>query len=100
MSKASVKGPDLEYSNGFFEEVCFALKANHFHPFEWVPDFEVTVATEAEEQSVRAEFDVVTHHCTVHSDQFNGESLDNEFQFDCDCTADNLEDLVFRKTVD
>jgi len=88
------------FSNAFFEEVCFALKANRFHPFKWVLDFEVTVATEAEEQSVSAEFDVVTHHCRVHSNQFNWEGFNNEFHLDCNCTDDNLNDLGFQKSVD
>ena len=111
MSKASIKGKRLVsaidtnvrfgvFSNAFFEEVCFAFKANHFHPFEWVLNFEVTVATKAEEQSVSAEFDVVTHPCRVPSNQFNGEGFDNEFHLDCNCTADNLDDLGFRKSVD
>ena len=88
MSKASIKGKRLVsaidtnvrfgvFSNAFFEEVCFAFKANHFHPFEWVLNFEATVATKAEEQSVSAEFDVVTHPCRVPSNQFNGEGFDN-----------------------
>jgi hypothetical protein len=34
-------------SNTFLEEVCFALKADRLHPFEQVPNFEVTVATKA-----------------------------------------------------
>ncbi len=111
MSKASVKGKRLVsaidtnvqfgvFSTAFFEEVCFAFKANHVHPFKWVLNFEVTVATEAEEQSVSAEFDVVTHPCRVHSNQFNGEGFDNKFHLDCNCTADNLDDLGFRKSVD
>jgi len=101
-SVQSTPTPDLEYfdSNAFFEEVCFALKANRFHPFEWVPDFEGTVATEAEEQSVSAKIDVVTHHCRVHSDQFDGEGFDNKFHLDCDCFADNLGNLGFWKPVD
>jgi hypothetical protein len=102
VSKASIKGKRLVsvintnarfgvFSNAFFEKVCVALKANRFHPFEWVLDFEVTVATEAEEQLVSTEFDVVTHHCRVHSNQFGREGFDNEFHLDCNCTADNLD---------
>jgi hypothetical protein len=34
-------------SDTFLEEVCFALKADHLHPFERVPNFEVTVAAKA-----------------------------------------------------
>jgi hypothetical protein len=30
-------------SDAFLEEVCFALKADRFHPFERIPSFEVTV---------------------------------------------------------
>jgi hypothetical protein len=58
VSKASVKGKGLVsavnantrfgvFSNTFLEEVCFALKANRFHPFERVLDFEVMVAAKA-----------------------------------------------------
>ena len=34
-------------SDAFLKEVCFALKTDHLHPFEWVPNFEVTVAAKA-----------------------------------------------------
>jgi hypothetical protein len=34
-------------SDTFLKEVCFALKADGLHPFERVPNFEVTVATKA-----------------------------------------------------
>jgi hypothetical protein len=30
-------------SDAFLEEVCYALKADCFHPFERIPSFEVTV---------------------------------------------------------
>jgi hypothetical protein len=50
MSKASIKGKGLVsavnantrfgvFSDAFLEEVCFALKANCFHPFKGVLDF-------------------------------------------------------------
>jgi len=52
VSEASVKGKGLVgavdtnpqfgvLSDAFLEEVCFALKADRFHPFERVPSFEV-----------------------------------------------------------
>ncbi len=78
VSKTGIKGKRLVgavnadarfgvFPNAFLKEVCFALKANCFHPFEWVPSFEVTVAAKAEEESVGAEFDVVTHCGGIHS---------------------------------
>jgi hypothetical protein len=58
VSKASIKGKGLVsvvnantrfgvFSDAFLKEVCFALKANCFHPFKQVLDFEVTVAAKA-----------------------------------------------------
>ena len=88
------------FSDTFLKEVCFALKADCLHPFERVPGFEVTVAAKAEEESVSAEFDVVAHHGGVHSDQFDGKGVDNEFHFDCDGTANDLDDSRFREPVD
>ena len=35
------------FSDAFLEEVCFALKTDHLHPFKRVPNFEVTVAAKA-----------------------------------------------------
>ena len=57
-SKTCVEGKDLVgpvnanarfgvLSDTFLEDVCFALKADHLHPFKRVPNFEVTVATKA-----------------------------------------------------
>ena len=86
-------------SDVFLEEVCFALKADCFHPFERVPSFE-TVTAKAEKESVGAKFDVVAHHSGVHSDQFNGEGISDEVHLDCNCTADDLNDSGFRKPVD
>jgi len=111
VSEASVKGKGLVgavnanarfgvLSDAFLEEVCFALKADHFRPFKWVPSFEVTVTAKAEKESVGAKFDVVAHHSGFHSNQFDGEGISNEFHLDCNCTADDLNDLGFRKPVD
>jgi len=66
VSEASVEGKGLVGAvnanarfgvlpDAFLEEVCFALKADRFHPFERVPsNFEVMVAAKAEEESVGA----------------------------------------------
>ena len=108
VSEASVKGKGLVgavnanarfgvLSDAFLEEICFALKADHFHPFERVPNFDVTVTAKAEKESVHAKFDVVAHHSGVHSDQYDGEGISDEFHLNCNCTADDLDDSGFRK---
>jgi len=72
VSEASIKGRGLVGAvntnarfgvlpDAFLEEVCFALKADRFHPFKRVPSFEVTVTAKAEKESVGAKFDVVAH---------------------------------------
>ena len=109
-SKACVEGKDLVgpvnanarfgvFSDTFLEEVCFALKANRFHSFERVPNFEVAYATKAKEESVSAEFDVVAHHGGVHPDQFNGKGIDDEFHFNCDSSANDLNNSRFWEPV-
>ncbi len=35
------------FSDAFLKEVCFALKTDPLHPFNRVPNFEVTVAAKA-----------------------------------------------------
>ena len=86
VSEASIKGKGLVgavnanarfgvLSDAFLGDVCFSLKADRFHPFEWVPNFEVTVTAKAEKESVGAKVDVVAHHSGVHSDQFEGEGI-------------------------
>ena len=94
VSEASVKGKGLVgvvnanarfgvLSDAFLEEVCFALKADRFHPFKRVPSFEVTVTAKAEKKLVGAKFDAVAHHSGVHSDQFDREGISDEFHLDC-----------------
>jgi hypothetical protein len=111
VSKASAKGKGLVgrvnanvrfgvLPDAFLEEVCFALKANCFHPFEWVPNFEVTVAAKAEEESVGTDVDVVVNHIGVHFDQFDRESIDDKFQLNRNCTANDLNNSGFRKPFD
>ncbi len=48
---------------------------------------------------VSAELDVVAHHDLVHPNEFNGESVDNEFYLDVDCAVDDVEDTFFGKAV-
>ncbi len=111
MSKASVEGKGLvrvvdanaqfgALSDVFLKEVCFALKANHFHPFERVPNVEVRVTAKAEEEVVGTEFDVVPHHSGVHSNQIDREGIDDEFYLNCNCAASDLNNLGFWKPVD
>jgi len=111
VSEASVKGKGLVgavnanvrfgvFLDAFLQEVCFALKADCFHPFQRVPSFEVTAAAKAEKESVGAKIDVVAHHSGVHSDQFDGEGISNKFHLNCNCTADDLNNSGFWKPVD
>ncbi len=79
--------PDL-----FLEEVRFTLQANCYHPFEQISDLEVTVAPKGEKKSIGAEFDIVAHHHQVHSNQFNGEGVNNKFHLNFNCTAHDLDD--------
>jgi hypothetical protein len=110
-SEASVKSEGLVgaidtdtrfgvFSDAFLKEICFALEADRLHPFERVPSFEVTVAAKAKEELVSTEFDVVAHHGGVHSDQFDGKGVNNEFHFDCNGAANDLDDSRFREPVD
>ena len=111
VSEASVEGKGLVGAvnanarfgvlpDTFLKEVCFALKADRFHPFEWVPSFEVTVTAKAEKEPVGAKFDVGALNSGVHSDQFDGQGISDEFHLDCNCTADDLNDSGIRKPVD
>ena len=103
MSEAGVKSKGLVsavdanarfgiFSDTFFKEVGFALKADGFHPFEWAPNFEVSITVKAKKEPVGAEFDVVAHHGRIHADEFDRKGVDNELHFDCDGAADDLDD--------
>jgi hypothetical protein len=46
-----------------FWNILQTLQGDRLHSFERIPDLEVTAASEAEEKSIGAEFDVVAHHC-------------------------------------
>jgi hypothetical protein len=72
-SKTGIKGKNLVsfvhsypgfrvFSNAFFEAICFPLEANHFHPFERVANFVLSLVAEGNQESVGAELNVVTHH--------------------------------------
>jgi hypothetical protein len=76
--KASVKSKGLfqainpnarfgVFANTFLKEVCFPLQANHLHPFERIPCFEVMLTSEGGKESIGAKFNVVAHHQRVHS---------------------------------
>jgi hypothetical protein len=56
----------LLQANAFVEEIGFSLKlkADCFHPFEWVAHFLVSTATKGNQnqESVSAELDEVAHH--------------------------------------
>ncbi len=80
------------FPDSFLEEVLFTLQANCFHPFKQISNLEVTVAPEGEKKSIGADFDVVAHHCQVHSNQFDWEGVNNKFHLDFDCTAHDLDD--------
>ncbi len=101
MSEAGVKGKGLVgavdadtrfgvFSDTLFKEVGFTLEADGFHPFERVPNFEVSIAAKAKKESVGAESDVVAHHGGIHADEFDRKGVDDEFHFNCDGAADDL----------
>ena len=76
------------------------MEADHFHPFERVADFVVSLVAEGNQESVGAELDVVTHHGRVHPNEFNGKGINNKFHFDVDRAADDVDDTCCRKAVD
>ena len=86
----STPTPDLEYSPTFFKEVGFALEADG-SILIWVPNFEVSIAAKAEKESVGTESDVVAHHGGIHANEFDREGVDDEFHFDCNGAADDLD---------
>ena len=45
-----------------FQEICFPLEADHFHPFKRVANFVVSLVAEGNQESVGADLDVVTHY--------------------------------------
>jgi hypothetical protein len=111
VSETSVKGKGLIRAvntntrfgvlpDSLIEEVWLTLETDCLHPFEGVPSFEVTVAPEAEKESVGTEFDVSTHHGRVHPYQFNMEDVNYEFHFDPNRTAYNFDDVRLRESVD
>ena len=102
VSEAGIKGKGLVgavdadnqfgiFSDTFFEEVGFALKADGFHPFKWVPNFEVSIAAKAKKESVDTESDVVAHHGGIYANEFDREGVDDKFHFDCDGAAADLD---------
>jgi hypothetical protein len=82
------------------KKIVFPRVADHVHPFEQVANFVVSLVAKGNQESVGAELDVVTHHGQVHSNEFDGEGINNEFHFDVDCAADDVGDACCRKAVD
>jgi hypothetical protein len=48
---------------------------------------------------VGTELDVVAHHDQIHPNEFNREGINNKFHLDVNCTADDINDAFFGKTV-
>jgi hypothetical protein len=90
----------LNILQGVCEEIHFPLEADHFHPIKQVANFVVSLAAKGNQESVGAELDVVAHHGQVHPNEFNREGIDDEFHFNIDFTADDVDDVCFRKMVD
>ena len=110
VSEAGIKGKGLigavnadtrlgVFSDMFFKEVGFALEADGFHPFEWVPNFEVSITAKSKKESVGAEFDVVAHHGGVHADQLDEEGTVDKFHLNCNGAAADLNDTRFWELV-
>jgi hypothetical protein len=105
-SKTSVKsrnfGPHSQLQHPIssiqhvFEEVCHSLCADHFHPFEWIPNFVMATASEGNYESIGQEFDVITNHSGIHSNQFNGEGINNTLLPNFNSAFDDLNDPCFR----
>jgi hypothetical protein len=90
-SALSTPTPDFEYyPMRFFEENCFPLEADHFHPIKRVANFVVSLAVQGNQKSVGAELDVVAHHGRVHPNEFDREGIEDKFHFNVNCTADNF----------
>ena len=87
-------------SNSLFKKVRFPLETDRLHPFKWIPNSVVTVPPKTEKESIGTKFDVIAHHARVHPDQFDGESVDNEFHFNLNRAAYNFSDARSRELVD
>ncbi len=60
----------------------------------------MSLAAKGNQELVGAELDVVAHHGQVHPNEFDREGINNEFHFNVVCTADDVDEACFRKTVD
>ena len=110
-SKAGIKAKDLVnlvhsysglrvFTNSLLEEICFPLKANHFHPLERVANIVMSVATKVEKKSIGTEFDVIAHHGRVHSNEFDWKCIDDKLHFNVYRATDNIEDASLGEAVD
>ncbi len=59
----------------------------------------MAATSKAEEKSVSAESDVVTHHSWIHPYQFHREGVNNEFHLDLNCTTYDLNDALLWKLI-
>jgi hypothetical protein len=71
------------------------LEADHVHPFERVANFLVSLVAKGDQESVCTELVVVTHHGQVHSNEFDGEAINNKFHFSVDRAADDVDDTCY-----
>jgi hypothetical protein len=75
------------------------LKADCFHPLKRVAISVVSTAAKGNQDSVGAELDVVAHHDQIHPNEFNREGINNKFHLNVNCTAYDIDDTFFGKTV-
>ncbi len=75
------------------------MNADCFYPLKWVANFVVSTAAKGDQESVGAGLDVVAHHDQIHLNDFNREGIDNKFHLNVNCTADDINEAFFRKTV-
>ena len=60
----------------------------------------MSLVSKGNQESVSTKLDVVAHHRCVHSNEFNGEGVDNKFHFDDDRAVDDFNDTCFGKAVE
>jgi hypothetical protein len=82
-----------------FQGNLFPLEADCSHPLKGVANFVVSTAAKGNQELVGAELDVVAHHDQIHPNEFNREGIDNKSHLDVNCTADDIDDAFFGKTV-
>ncbi len=89
----------LNISQQVFEEICFPLEAECFHPLKRDADFVVSTAAKVNQESVGTDLDAVAHHDQIYPNEFDMEGIDNESHLNVNCIADDIDDAFFGKTV-